>query len=134
MRDADIALYRAKEAGRSRAVIFRPEMAEAMERRRDTELNLKRAISGGQLKMVYQPVLTIDGAPKFNSVEALLRWEHPEHGPISPEAFIPIAETSGQMTALGDWVIAQVLQDIARSDERRVGNERVSTCRSRLAR
>src|SRR3546814_1782741 len=64
--------------------------------------------------MVYQPVLTIDGAPKFNSVEALLRWEHPEHGPISPEEFIPIAETSGQMPALGDWVIAQVLKDISR--------------------
>src|SRR3546814_1750366 len=106
---------RAKEAGRSRAVIFRPEMAEAMERRRDTELNLKRAICGGQLKMVYQPVLTIDGAPKFNSVEALLRWEHPEHGPISPEEFIPIAETSGQMPALGDWVIAQVLKEIGRA-------------------
>src|SRR3546814_13212604 len=60
------------------------------------------------------PVLTIDGAPKFNSVEALLRWEHPEHGPISPEEFIPIAETSGQMPALGDWVIAQVLKDISR--------------------
>src|SRR3546814_16147130 len=58
--------------------------------------------------------LTIDGAPKFNSVEALLRWEHPEHGPISPEEFIPIAETSGQMPALGDWVIAQVLKDISR--------------------
>src|SRR3546814_15124018 len=76
--------------------------------------NLKRAICGGQLKMVYQPVLTIDGAPKFNSVEALLRWEHPEHGPISPEEFIPIAETSGQMPALGDWVIAKVLKDISR--------------------
>src|SRR3546814_16523931 len=50
----------------------------------------------------------------FNSVEALLRWEHPEHGPISPEEFIPIAETSGQMPALGDWVIAQVLKDISR--------------------
>src|SRR3546814_10164612 len=45
---------------------------------------------------------------------ALLRWEHPEHGPISPEEFIPIAETSGQMPALGDWVIAQVLKDISR--------------------
>lgn len=114
MCEADIALYRAKEAGRGRAVVFRAEMAEAVERRRQTELDLRAAMTDGQLRLVYQPVLTIEGVPQFNSVEALLRWEHPTRGLVSPDEFIPIAETSGQMPMLGEWVITQALKDIVR--------------------
>src|SRR3546814_7570640 len=94
---SDVCSSDLKEAGRGRAVIFRPEMSEAIERRRRTELDLRVAIAENQLRLVYQPVLTIEGAPRFNSVEALLRWEHPQRGLISPDEFIPIAESSGQI-------------------------------------
>jgi len=117
-RQADIALNRAKDEGRQRAINFRPEMAAEVERRRQLEIDLRTALSSpkgtSQLRLVYQPVLTIEGHPRFESVEALLRWDHPQHGLIAPDIFIPLAESSGQMPALGEWVLAQSLKDSAR--------------------
>jgi len=116
MRHADIALYEGKKQGRDRAMVFCSEMALDVEQRREIELDLRDAIENDGLALHYQPVISC-ASNKISGVEALLRWRHPLKGDISPAIFVPIAEDSGLMPALGAWVLEQAVKDAARWPE-----------------
>ena len=106
VRNADLALYTAKEAGRGRAQLFEPVYAQAVDQRLDLARHLRHAVETGALKAHYQPQADLrTGA--VTSFEALLRWTHPKRGPISPAEFIPIAESSGLIVDLGLWVLRE---------------------------
>ncbi|WP_118134943.1 bifunctional diguanylate cyclase/phosphodiesterase [Oceanicella sp. SM1341] len=107
VRRADVALYRAKSLGRSRHVVYEKDMDALLQERRRTEADLRIALrEGGQLQVCYQPIYAArNGA--LTGFEALLRWQHPELGPISPEVFIPIAEETGLIEPLGAWVMRE---------------------------
>lgn len=110
MRHADIALYEAKNQGRDRAMTFSSEMAKQVETRRAIEVDLRTAIEREELRLNYQPIVSCrTGA--IVGAEALLRWRHPLRGEISPATFIPIAEISGLMPALGGWMLEQAMKD-----------------------
>ncbi len=112
LRDADVAMYEAKRAGRARARIFDAVLSDAVERRRRLEVDLRGAVSRGELQLVYQPVFDLRyGA--LVSVEALLRWSHPKLGPISPAEFVPIAEDAGLIGAIGQWVLREACRQLA---------------------
>jgi diguanylate cyclase (GGDEF)-like protein len=102
--NADLALYGAKGDGRRTHRFFEAGMDHRARARRSLELELRQAISDGGLEAYYQPVVNI-GDGKISSCEALLRWRHPERGMISPAEFIPIAEDSGLINELGQWVL-----------------------------
>jgi diguanylate cyclase (GGDEF)-like protein len=101
---ADIALYRAKAAGRGTTCFFDQEMDAEVQERRALEHDLRHAVLRGQIHTVYQPLVVMaDGS--VSGYEALLRWDHPERGAIPPDIFIPIAEDSGSIVQLGEWVL-----------------------------
>lgn len=112
LRQADLAMYRAKANGRGRYAFYEPEMDQALKQRRALEADLRIAIAAGELSMVYQP--QADGVGKVVGVEALVRWTHPERGPISPGLFVPIAEECGLIEALGDFTMRQAFTDSRR--------------------
>jgi diguanylate cyclase (GGDEF)-like protein len=114
MRKADIALYRAKLEGRNRFRIFSDEMDVFVQRRRAVEAELREAVAAGdQLQVVYQPLYAADTEGPVG-VEALLRWNHPRHGLVSPGVFIPIAEESGLIHAIGEWVLREACRAATR--------------------
>ncbi|MDO9635806.1 MAG: diguanylate cyclase, partial [Thiobacillus sp.] len=104
MRYADLALHRAKDAGRNCVQAFSRDLAEAIERRVLLEARLKHALSRGELALHYQPKLEIQSG-RLTGWEALLRWQSPELGAVSPAEFIPIAEQSGLILPIGNWVL-----------------------------
>ena len=110
MRQADIALYEAKMQGRNRAVFFSEDMALRVAERRAIELDLRSALENNVLRLNYQPIICCTTGA-IVGLEALLRWRHPERGEIPPASFIPIAEQSGLMPALGEWVLARAMTD-----------------------
>lgn len=110
LRNADIALYRAKQRGRGRWRAFTPEMETSVRWRHDLECELREAIEQDQLHMAYQPIVAIDTG-RIVACEALLRWNHPHRGEIGPGVFVPVAEHSGLMVALGAWVVGRVFAD-----------------------
>jgi diguanylate cyclase (GGDEF)-like protein len=113
LRDADIALYGAKAAGKDCFVVFRPEMHTVVQDRLLLEMDLREALAAHQYFLVYQPIVNLaSGAP--TGVEALLRWHHPTKGVVQPDDFIPILELSGLITEVGRWVLNEACRQGAR--------------------
>jgi predicted signal transduction protein with EAL and GGDEF domain len=104
MRRADVALYRAKNEGRSRACIYDADMDADLRERKQLENDLRAAIAEDGLSVSYQPIMNASGE-KMVGVEALCRWKHPTRGDVPPVEFIPIAERSELIIPLGEWVL-----------------------------
>ncbi|NQE60535.1 bifunctional diguanylate cyclase/phosphodiesterase [Caulobacter sp. RHG1] len=112
LRQADVALYRAKEAGRGRFAFFEPEMDAALRLRKGLERDLRAALDDEALKVAYQPLTDAKGA--IVGVEALARWTHPQRGEIAPAIFIPLAESCGLIGAVGSAVFRRACYDSLR--------------------
>jgi diguanylate cyclase (GGDEF)-like protein/PAS domain S-box-containing protein len=115
LRNADIAMYHAKSLGRNQYQFFSEELNRITKQRWEIELALKRAILENQFYLLYQPQQNLQTGA-IEGFEALIRWLHPVRGELSPLEFLPIAVESGQIAAVGEWVLRTVLTDIAKFD------------------
>jgi diguanylate cyclase (GGDEF)-like protein/PAS domain S-box-containing protein len=113
LRDADVAMYRAKEQGRSHFVIFDGGMRSRATERLDLDNDLRRAIDRDELRLLYQPLVELDSGRIFG-VEALVRWQHPRRGLLAPGQFIALAEESGLIVPLGQWVMREACEQARR--------------------
>jgi diguanylate cyclase (GGDEF)-like protein len=104
LKNADMALYRAKADGRGTFCFFRDEMAQIVEARRILELDLRRALANEEFELFYQPLVNLQSG-KISTCEALLRWNHPVRGTVSPVDIIPVAEDMGMIVDLGRWIL-----------------------------
>lgn len=111
LHNADIALYKSKENGRGRVTLFEPQMLQAQLARREMELDLQAALKRDELELHYQPVFDIETEKRLG-YEALIRWNHPTKGMVMPNDFIPIAEATGLIIQLGEWVLRTALLEL----------------------
>ncbi|HYN34950.1 MAG TPA: bifunctional diguanylate cyclase/phosphodiesterase [Ilumatobacteraceae bacterium] len=113
LRDADIAMYEAKRAGKSQIKIFDPAMSHSASRHLELRSDLSNAVERGQLRLVYQPMVDLQ-TQRVVGAEALLRWDHPTLATVLPDEFIPIAERAGLIVPIGNWVIEQSIRAASR--------------------
>ena len=113
LRNADSAMYEAKSRGRARSELYTSEMRETARARLQLSADLETALANDQMRLVYQPVRSLSTG-RIVGAEALLRWHHPEHGVLTPSAFVPLAEESGIIVPLGDWVTRSACRDLRR--------------------
>jgi diguanylate cyclase (GGDEF)-like protein/PAS domain S-box-containing protein len=113
LRDADAAMYRAKELGKGRTELFDASMRARAVERLDLESGLRHALERDEFRLVYQPEVALPEG-RIIGVEALLRWDHPVHGVVSPMTFIPIAEQSGLIVPIGEWVLREACEQAMR--------------------
>jgi len=106
LRDADIALYRAKATGKQRAVLFASSMQDAVDDHRTLDLDLHHALEANEFFLLYQPIVDL-ATGALTGTEALLRWRHPQRGMVEPEHFIPALESSGLIVPVGRWVLQE---------------------------
>jgi diguanylate cyclase (GGDEF)-like protein len=116
LKNADLAMYGAKADGRRTFRFFEQDMDAHVKERRTLELDLRQALTGNEFELYYQPVVNLQ-SDQVSGCEALLRWHHPRRGMISPAEFIPIAEDSGLVAQIGEWVIATACTEAARWPE-----------------
>jgi len=131
LQDADQALYRAKDEGRHRLCHFTPELQQRNQDRARLAAELREALPLGQLHLVYQPIVEL-ATGRVRKAEALLRWTHPERGPIGPAEFIPIAESTGLIGEIGDWVFLEAARQAKRWREQVDPDFQISVNRSPL--
>ncbi|HXF55355.1 MAG TPA: EAL domain-containing protein [Hyphomicrobiaceae bacterium] len=112
LKNADLALYRAKNDGGDTYRYFEPEMNRRMQIRRDLERDLRRAVANGELELHYLPLVNLKD-DRICGFEALLRWNHPTHGRVTGRDLIPLAEETGLITTIGEWVLRQACTDAA---------------------
>ena len=112
LRDADIALYRAKGSGRDQSVIFQEAMHVAASDRLTLKTELDSALVRGEFHLLYQPIVDLDQL-QIRGVEALIRWQHPTKGLMTPDRFITVLEDSGDIVDVGRWVLGEACRQLA---------------------
>ena len=113
LKKADLALYETKGGGRNGFTFFDPRMTEAVAERHEIEADMRLGLARGEFELHYQPVVDVS-TRELSGVEALVRWRHPDHGMMSPARFIPLAESTGLIVPLGEWVLRQACRDAMR--------------------
>ncbi|HTZ85531.1 MAG TPA: EAL domain-containing protein [Solirubrobacteraceae bacterium] len=112
LRDADVAMYRAKWDGKNRYVLFESDMHDSVQTRMELEMDLREALRKQEFQLAYQPTFDLSDLTP-TGVEALIRWQHPERGLVQPEAFIPLLEETGLITEIGAWVLHEACRQTA---------------------